>query len=118
LVRDAAKARFAPGVENAVGDVLALGSLKTALAGQEAVICSLGSAATGPFKEMTLLSTGTAAEFARQRRDGHGQQALTYTASRITTSELDLVRQSITEEQYHERHPTTYFASCLDNSFR
>jgi len=59
LVRDATKASFAPGVEKAVGDVLDLGSLKKALAGKEAVICSLGSAATGPFKQMTLFSTGT-----------------------------------------------------------
>jgi putative NADH-flavin reductase len=42
-----------------VGDVLDASSLKSALVGQEAVICSLGSAASGPFKEMTLLSEGT-----------------------------------------------------------
>ena len=59
LVRDAAKAAFAPPVKMAVGDVLDAGSLKNALAGQEAVICSLGSTASGPFKEMTLLSEGT-----------------------------------------------------------
>jgi putative NADH-flavin reductase len=59
LVRDAAKSGFAPPVEKAVGDVLDTGSLRKALTGQEAVICSLGSAATGPFKEMTLLSNGT-----------------------------------------------------------
>ena len=59
LVRDAAKASFAPAVRKAVGNVLDCDSLKEALAGQEAVISSLGSAATGPFKEMTLLSRGT-----------------------------------------------------------
>ena len=41
------------------GDVLDRDSLKKALVGQEAVVCSLGSAATGPFKEMTMLSEGT-----------------------------------------------------------
>ena len=59
LVRDPAKASFAPSVKKVVGDVLDPGSLEPALAGQEAVLCSLGSAATGPFKEMTLLSEGT-----------------------------------------------------------
>ena len=58
LVRDAAKAAFAPSVNMAVGDVLDASSLKKALTGQEAVISSLGSAASGPFKEMTLLSEG------------------------------------------------------------
>jgi uncharacterized protein YbjT (DUF2867 family) len=59
LVRDASKPGLSPPVEKAVGDVLDADSLKKALTGQEAVICSLGSAATGPFKEMTLLSEGT-----------------------------------------------------------
>jgi putative NADH-flavin reductase len=59
LVRDAAKATFAPSVSKAVGDVLDVSSLEKALAGQEAVICSLGSAMSGPFKKMTLLSEGT-----------------------------------------------------------
>lgn len=59
LVRDAAKASFAPPVAKAVGNVLDRDSLQAALAGQEAVVCSLGSAATGPFKEMTMLSEGT-----------------------------------------------------------
>jgi putative NADH-flavin reductase len=59
LVRNATKASFVPLVKKAVGDVLDSGSLRKALTGQEAVICSLGSAATGPFKEMTLLSEGT-----------------------------------------------------------
>jgi putative NADH-flavin reductase len=59
LVRDAAKAAFAPPVKMVVGDVLEASSLKDALTGQEAVISSLGSAASGPFKEMTLLSEGT-----------------------------------------------------------
>ena len=59
LVRNAAKAAFAPPIQMAVGDVLDLGSLKKALAGQDAVICSLGSSVSGPFKEMTLLSQGT-----------------------------------------------------------
>ena len=59
LVRDAAKAGFAAPVQIALGDVLNRASLKKALSGQEAVVCSLGSAATGPFKEMTMLSEGT-----------------------------------------------------------
>ena len=59
LVRNATKASFVPLVKKAVGDVLDSGSLRKALTGQEAVICSLGSVATGPFKEMTLLSEGT-----------------------------------------------------------
>ena len=48
LVRDASKAAFAPAVKTVVGGVLDLNSLKKALAGQEAVISSLGSAASGP----------------------------------------------------------------------
>jgi uncharacterized protein YbjT (DUF2867 family) len=48
LVRDAGKGGFGPPVEVAVGDVLDPGSLKTAVTGQAAVVCSLGSAATGP----------------------------------------------------------------------
>jgi uncharacterized protein YbjT (DUF2867 family) len=60
LVRNAATAAFPGSVEIAVGNVLGQESLKKAVEGQEAVICSLGSAATGPFKEMTLLSQGTA----------------------------------------------------------
>jgi putative NADH-flavin reductase len=59
LVRDAAKANFATPVVLAVGNVLERGSLTRALDGQEAVVCSLGSGITGPFKEMTMLSEGT-----------------------------------------------------------
>ena len=59
LVRNSAKADFAPAVKKAGGDILDPGSLQQALAGQEAVISSLGSAATGPFKKMTMLSEGT-----------------------------------------------------------
>lgn len=59
LARDAAKARFAPSVEKVVGNVLDRDSLTRALTGREAVISSLGSAATGPFKKMTMLSEGT-----------------------------------------------------------
>ncbi len=59
LVRDPAKASFAPPVTKVAGDVLAAASLQQAVAGQEAVLCTLGSAATGPFKEMTMLSEGT-----------------------------------------------------------
>lgn len=59
LVRDAARARFAPSVRKVEGDVLDPGSLARAVADQEAVICSLGSGVTGPFKQMTLLSVGT-----------------------------------------------------------
>lgn len=59
LVRDVSKAGFAPSVQMAVGNVLDAGSLRKALLGREAVISSLGSGATGPFKEMTMLSEGT-----------------------------------------------------------
>jgi putative NADH-flavin reductase len=59
FVRDKAKAKFASPVALAAGDVLDRNSLKRALEGQEAVICSLGSGVTGPFKEMTMLSEGT-----------------------------------------------------------
>lgn len=59
LVRGAAKANFDPAVKKAVGDVLDGNSLGKALTDHEAVICSLGSAASGPFKKMTLLSKGT-----------------------------------------------------------
>ena len=59
LVRDPAKAGFAPPVQTVVGDVLDPGTLRKALTDQEAVLCSLGSAETGPFREMTLLSEGT-----------------------------------------------------------
>jgi uncharacterized protein YbjT (DUF2867 family) len=59
FVRDAGKANFPPPVEKAVGNILDPATLEKALGGQEVVICSLGSAATGPFKEMTLLSEGT-----------------------------------------------------------
>lgn len=59
MVRASAKASFAGSVEKKVGDVLEPDTLEKVLTGQEAVICSLGSAATGPFKEMTMLSQGT-----------------------------------------------------------
>ena len=59
LVRNAAKAAFAPSVKVVVGDVLNAASLKAAVAGQDAVVSSLGSAASGPFNEPTLLSEGT-----------------------------------------------------------
>ena len=59
LMRNPAKADFAPAVKKARGDILDPGSLKQALTEQEAVISSLGSAATGPFKKMTMLSAGT-----------------------------------------------------------
>lgn len=59
LVRDLAKADFAPSVALAVGNVLDQGSLAQAMEHQEVVICSLGSGITGPFKQMTLLSEGT-----------------------------------------------------------
>jgi putative NADH-flavin reductase len=59
MVRKTAKSNFAPKVGIAMGDVLDLDSLKKALARQDAVINSLGSAATGPFKKMTMLSEGT-----------------------------------------------------------
>ena len=59
LVRDAARARFTTSVRKAEGDVLDPDSLARAVADQEAVVCSLGSGVTGPFKQMTLLSVGT-----------------------------------------------------------
>jgi putative NADH-flavin reductase len=59
LVRNAAKANFDSPVVLAVGDVLDRGSLTRAVEGQDAVVCSLGSGVTGPFKEMTMLSEGT-----------------------------------------------------------
>jgi putative NADH-flavin reductase len=59
LLRNPAKADFTPVVNIARGDILDPASLKQALAGQEAVISSLGSGATGPFKKMTMLSEGT-----------------------------------------------------------
>ncbi len=59
LVRDPAKANFASAVVVAVGNVLDRGSLARAVQGQEAIVCSLGSGITGPFKEMTMLSEGT-----------------------------------------------------------
>jgi putative NADH-flavin reductase len=59
LLRSAATAAFAPPFQMVVGDVRDPASFKKALAGQDAVVCSLGSAVSGPFKEMTLLSEGT-----------------------------------------------------------
>jgi uncharacterized protein YbjT (DUF2867 family) len=59
LVRNAPKAAFPTSVKLAVGDILDTSSLEKASTGQEAVICSLGSAISGPFKEITLLSEGT-----------------------------------------------------------
>jgi putative NADH-flavin reductase len=59
LVRNAAKAHFNSPVVLAEGDVLDRSSLTHAVEGQEAVVCTLGSGVTGPFKEMTLLSEGT-----------------------------------------------------------
>jgi putative NADH-flavin reductase len=59
LVRDAAKAGFAPPVRMIIGNILDTASVKAALTGQEAVISALGSAPSGPFKEQTLLSVGT-----------------------------------------------------------
>jgi putative NADH-flavin reductase len=59
LIRNIAKAVHFQRVEIAIGNVLDLASLKKALAHQDAVICSLGSAASGPFKKVFLLSEGT-----------------------------------------------------------
>jgi uncharacterized protein YbjT (DUF2867 family) len=59
LVRNPAKGDFAPAVKKVVGDVLDGSSLEPAVSGQDAVLCSLGSAASGPFKKMTMLSQGT-----------------------------------------------------------
>ena len=70
LVRDAAKAAFTPSVKTVVGDVLNPASLNAAVAGQEAVVNTLGSAASGPFKETTLLSEGTRNLVAAMRAAG------------------------------------------------
>jgi putative NADH-flavin reductase len=59
LVRNTAKADFAPPVKMIKGDVLDVASLKIAVTGQDVIISALGSAASGPFKEITLLSEGT-----------------------------------------------------------
>lgn len=59
LVRNSAQANLPPAVTKMEGNVLDPDSLKAAVAGQEAVLCSLGSGATGPFKKMTMLSEGT-----------------------------------------------------------
>ena len=59
LVRNATKAAFAPPVRIIVGDILNADAVRRAVAGQDAVINSLGSAPSGPFKETTLLSAGT-----------------------------------------------------------
>ncbi len=47
------------GVHRLAGDVLRPDTLEAALEGQEAVICSLGSKMSGPFKAVTLFSEGT-----------------------------------------------------------
>ena len=73
LVRAVATARFAPSVRLAVGDVLDRSTLEQALAGQEAVICSLGTGATGPFKETTVLSEGTRQLVAAMQAQGVGR---------------------------------------------
>jgi uncharacterized protein YbjT (DUF2867 family) len=73
LVRDPAKADFGPTVQKAVGNVLEAATLEKALSGQEAVICSLGSGATGPFKEMTMLSAGTRNLVAAMKSQGVGR---------------------------------------------
>lgn len=70
LVRDAARAHFASSVQKVEGNVLDPGSLARAVADQEAVVCSLGSGATGPFKQMTLLSAGTANLVAAMKQAG------------------------------------------------
>ena len=70
LARDPAKARFAPAVLVVKGDVLDRDSIEPALAGQEAVISALGSGPTGPFKEMTMLSTGTGNLLAAMQKVG------------------------------------------------
>ena len=70
LVRNAAKAAFPPSVKIAVGNVLDGSSLEKALAGQDSVICSLGSAVSGPFKEITLFSEGTSNLVAAMKAQG------------------------------------------------
>jgi uncharacterized protein YbjT (DUF2867 family) len=59
LVRNPAKAAFGPPIKMVEGDVLDLASLENAVTGQDSVISALGSAPSGPFKKMTLLSEGT-----------------------------------------------------------
>jgi putative NADH-flavin reductase len=59
LVRDAAKAAFAPPARTVIGNILDVASPKAAVTGQDAVISALGSTPSGPFKEPTLLAEGT-----------------------------------------------------------
>jgi uncharacterized protein YbjT (DUF2867 family) len=73
LARDPAKAHFGPAVTKAIGNVLEPDTLEQALKGQGAVISALGSAATGPFKQMTLLSEGTRNLVAAMRSLGVGR---------------------------------------------
>lgn len=70
LVRDPAKADLPPAVKKATGNVLDRGSLTQAVAGQDAVLCSLGSGMTGPFKKMTMLSEGTGNLLAAMKEQG------------------------------------------------
>ena len=70
LVRDAAKAAFAPPVRMVVGNVLDAPSLSAAVSGQDAVISSLGSTPSGPFKEQTMLSEGSSNLVVAMRRAG------------------------------------------------
>ena len=71
LVRhlDAAK-DFPAGINLLAGDVLQPASLEAALAGQEAVVSSLGSKPSGPFKAVTLFSEGTRHLLAAMPRHG------------------------------------------------
>ena len=59
LIRNPAEVDFASEVRTFTGDVLNVESLKRAVSGQDAVISSLGSGATGPFRQMSMLSQGT-----------------------------------------------------------
>jgi putative NADH-flavin reductase len=64
---------FPGSVEKKVGDVLKPDSLDKALMGQEAVVCSLGSSVSGPFKDITLLSEGTANLISAMKNQGVGR---------------------------------------------
>jgi len=69
LVRSKARASDLPGAELVEGDARDEGALSRALAGCDAVVCSLGTGMS-PFREVTLLSTATRALVTAMERGG------------------------------------------------
>ena len=59
-----------PGVRKVVGDARDVAALRQAVAGQDAVADSLGSAMSGPFKEVTLFSDSTKALIEAMKSEG------------------------------------------------